>query len=100
MDLKQAETEILRLQQDVKKLRVAQQQTVTVTFLNTNQDQDVSHTLQVEDPENITYEIVRSDRPVVVYDNRDVPRRAWTKSYITLRANATATVILRLSVAR
>lgn len=94
-----AEREMRRLRTDLdRRVRAKQQQDVTVTFLNADADQDVPHTLEVEDPETITYEVVRKDRACDVYDNPSVPRRAWTKSYITLRSTvAGATVTLRLS---
>jgi hypothetical protein len=72
---------------------------VTVTFLAANTDQDVPHTLSVENPENIRYVIIRKDRACDIYDNQTSgTRRAWTKNYITLRSTvAGATVMLRLT---
>lgn len=76
-------------------------QEVTVTFLGANTDQDVPHQLDVENPEDVNYEVLRQDRAGSVYDNRSAPRRAWAKNYIVLRSDvAGMTMKLRLSISR
>lgn len=92
------EGELRRLRTDVdRRVLNKQEEEVEVTFLSANADQDVPHTLRVEDPEKIGYQVVRKDRACDVYDNQAAPRRAWTKDYIVLRCTqANAVVTLRL----
>lgn len=93
----EAELQRLRLELD-RRAKSKQEIEVDVTFLAANADQDIAHTLQVENPENIRYVVVRKDRACDVYDNQTAPRRSWTKDYIVLRSStAGAVVTLRLS---
>jgi len=100
IELDTLEPQMRRLRTELDR-RVPQKQSrdMEVTFLAANTDQDVLHGLiGVEDPETITYQVVRKDRACDVYDNQTSGHRVWTKVYLTLRCTqAGAVVTLRIS---
>lgn len=74
---------------------------VDVTFNTANADTDIRHNLHPDNPEDIDYYLVRSDRSCNVYNDNTGSRKAWGKGYVILRCTtASATVRLLLMVKR
>lgn len=73
---------------------------VTVTFPSTaNTDMDIRHDMVVSNPEHVTYQVLQSAQPVLVYHDRSSDRVPWTNGLVRLRATAaSAQVTLLLMV--
>src|SRR5690348_5189855 len=82
-----------------KRSPIGQWQMVTVTFDAADTDVIVRHNLPAPLPEQIDYEVVRANGPVVIYHDGSPSRRKWGSGFIILRANtATVTADIRLTV--
>lgn len=68
-------------------------QFVNVTFGTANADLDIRHDLIPDDPENIRYWVVWSDRATSLYHDYSGTRKAWGKGYIILRSSVASAVV-------
>lgn len=71
---------------------------VTVEFTAADTDTYVRHGLKTPTPEEIRYEMTRSNAATSLYNDTSASRQPWTESGIWLRASAPAIVEVRLSV--
>ncbi len=70
---------------------------VPITFLAADTDLDIRHHLTPPTPEQVDYQLVRTDRATTLYHDTSGTRRPWGKGFMTLRsstANAVTTILV------
>lgn len=74
---------------------------VDVIFGGADTDLDIRHGLRPANPENIHYEVIKTDRSTVIYNDQSGTRRPWGAGYVILRSSAASAVVtLRLFIPR
>lgn len=72
-------------------------QYVEVTFGSANTDLDIRHSLRAVAPDDIQYQVMRTDRATSIYNDESATRKVWTSDYVILRssvANAAVRILL------
>ena len=60
---------------------------VEVTFGTANVDKDIRTSLRVADPDDLNYQLVRSDRATTLYHDQSSTRKVWQDGYVILRSS-------------
>ena len=63
-------------------------QYVDVTFGAADTDKDIRHTILTVSPDDIDYQLVRSDRSTNIYNDHSATRKPWGEGYVILRSSA------------
>lgn len=70
---------------------------VDVTFGSANVDKDIRTSISVASPDDIDYQLVKSDRATILYNDQSSTRKVWQDRYVILRssvANANCRILL------
>ena len=70
---------------------------VDVTFGSANVDKDIRTSISVASPDDIDYQLVKSDRATILYNDQSSTRKVWQDGYVILRssvANANCRILL------
>lgn len=63
-------------------------QYVEVTFGTANTDYDIRHSIKTPNPDDIQYQLVRTDRATTIYNDLSATRKKWQEGYVILRSSA------------
>jgi len=75
---------------------VATFELVRVTFGTANQDVDIAHHLNPDNPESVHYVVVGQSAAGVVYQDNSATRKPWQQTHIFLRRSAVTDAIILL----
>lgn len=71
-------------------------QIVPVTFGVANQDTDIAHKLDPNNPEAVHYLVIGASAAGIVYQDNGATRKPWQQTHIFLRSSAIMNAILLL----